>query len=213
MSRPLTVLDLGCGVGGVSFGYHLAGCLVTGVDIAPQPSYPFPGRFIQADYLDFPLEGYDLIHLSAPCQRFSRMVKSRPGLWQRYPDHITPMRPRLIASGIPYVIENVEGAPLREPILLCGASFGREMYRHRLIETSLDIAPPPHPRHAVRASRAGHWEPGTYISVAGHCSPMWKAREAMGISWGTREELAEAVPPCFSEYIGLQARLALMVAA
>lgn len=206
---------MGCGAGGSSFGYWLARFLPDGVDIVPQPNYPF--RFFQGDAVEF-LERhaceYDLIAASPPCQRYSRMSKCRPGLAETYPDLIGPWREAIQATGLPYVIENVYGAPLNNPVMLCTASFdGRETYRHRFFESNILLTVPPHPEHTVRASRAGHWEPGTYISIAGHCSPMWKAREAMGIDWCTREELKEAVPPCFTEYIGLQVQAALEQAA
>jgi DNA (cytosine-5)-methyltransferase 1 len=106
-----------------------------------------------------------------------------------------------IDSGLPYVIENVPGAPLKNPIMLCGSMFGLKTYRHRLFESNVPIAQPEHPAHTVPTSKAGHWEVGTYISVAGHCAPMWMAREAMGIDWMNRAELTEAIPPAYAEYI------------
>ncbi len=204
-----TLLDLGCGAGGASVGYRRAGFEVTGVDILPQPDYP--GEFIQADYLTFPLEGYDAYHLSAPCQRWSKQSRCRPELREQYPDHITPMRPRLVETGRPYVMENVEGSPLQNYTTLCGIMFGKEMYRHRWFEASCVLDQPYHPSHRVRASRAGHWEEGTYISVAGHFSPMWKAREVMDIGWMSREDMKESVPPYMTEYVGLQLRTALLL--
>lgn len=151
-----TALDLGCGQGGTGLGIHRAGYRVVGVDIVPQPRYPF--EFHQADMLEWPLEGYDVIFVAPPCQRWSKQLRCRPGLRETYPDLITPMRPRLRASGIPYVIENVEGAPLIDPLVLCSAMFGKEMYRHRLFETGngLTVPQPAHPAHLVRASKAGH---------------------------------------------------------
>jgi DNA (cytosine-5)-methyltransferase 1 len=204
VTRP-RVLDMGCGVGGTSHGYWLAGCDVTGVDIAPQPRFPF--TFIQADAAKFLLENYrefDAVTGSPPCQKWSRMSKCRPGLSDTYPDLIGPWRTAMQATGLPYVIENVYGAPLRQPVLYCTASFGKETYRHRFFEASFPLEGVPHSEHLVRASKAGHWEPGTYVSVAGHCAPMWKAREVMGIDWSTRDELVEAVPPCFTEHVGRQ---------
>ncbi len=200
-------LDLGCGAGGASRGYADAGFTVTGVDIAPQPRYPYPREFIQASYLDLPVEflaSFDVVHLSAPCQRWTRQLSCRPGHNERWPDHITPMRPRLQAAGVPYVIENVPGSPLRDPAWLCGLMFGRELYRHRGFETSFRCQPPPHPRHLVRASKAGHWEPGTIMSVAGHIAPIAHARQIMAIGWCTRAELAEAIPPYYTEWTARQ---------
>jgi DNA (cytosine-5)-methyltransferase 1 len=212
----LRALDLACGGGGVSAGLSRAGFDVTGVDLVPQPHYPY--EFVQADCLELPLDAmasYDLIWLSAPCQRWSRQSRCRPEIRERYPDLITPMRPRLEAAGVPYIMENVEGAPLRSPVMLCGFMFGFELYRHRLFEAGggLTLPQPFHWEHRMRASKAGHWVPGTVMSVAGHVAPMWKAREIMDISWLPREPLVEAVPPYMAEWAGLQARAQVMAAA
>lgn len=184
------------------------------MDIVPQPRFPY--EFIQASYLDYPLDGFDLIHVSPPCQRWTRQLRCRPDVRATYPDHITPMRQRLIAhklrTGTPYVIENVENAPLRTPVMLCGWAFHRDVYRHRFFETSEDLAGVVHRKHVTPASKAGHWRPGTFISVSGHCSPMWLARQVMEIDWMRRYELAESVPPYFTEYLGLQLRAQLMAA-
>lgn len=183
-------------------GLAQAGFEVLGVDIEPQPHYPF--TFVQADAMAFPLSGdYDLVWASPPCQRHSRMSGCRPGLRQTYPDLISAMRDRLQAwGGRAWVIENVVGAPLRDPVMLCGAMFGLETYRHRLFECSAPVVPPPHPPHTTPTSKAGHWRPGTFISVAGNCAPMAKARAAMGIGWMPRAQLVEAIPPAFSRFIG-----------
>lgn len=188
-------------------GYHLAGHDVTGVDIAPQPRYPF--TFIQADATKFPLNGYDLIHASPPCQSYSAMSNCRPGLAQQYPMLVEYMRARLNDSGIPFVLENVPGSGVAQQedffgangLTLCGAMFTLELYRHRLFETSFPTAAPSHSRHLKPASRAGHWVPGTVISVAGSASPKWKVQQAMGIDWMTVAEMAEAIPPAFTKYI------------
>lgn len=183
-------------------GYHRAGFEVVGVDIHPMPRYPF--EFHRADALEFPLDGFDAIHASPPCQRYSAMSTCRPGLVDGYPDYIGMVRARLRASGVPWVIENVPGAPLRNPAVLCGQMFGLRLYRHRLFETSFLLFELPHPRHVVPASRAGHWQPGTIMSVAGHIAPIAEARAAMGIGWMNRAELGEAIPPAYTEYIGAQ---------
>lgn len=173
----------------------------------PQPRYR-GHEFIRADMLAFPLEGWDFIHLSPPCQRWSRMSRCRPGLRESYPDLITPMQPRLDASGAPFVIENVHGAPLRDPAWLCSCSFGRELYRLRGWEGGNGFSVPPlrHAPHRKKSSRAGHWVPGTVMSVAGHVAPAALARELMGVDWHVpREQLVEAVPLYMTAYVAAHA--------
>lgn len=219
--RPL-LLDLFCGAGGAAVGYHRAGFDVIGVDINPQPNYPF--YFVHADAMDvlsrvqswgLTIAGrmFDAAHASPPCQRYSPMSTCRPGLADGYPDLVAPVRDLLIESGLPYVIENVSRSPLIEPVTLCGQMFGLELCRHRLFESNIPLAAPEHPPHLIPASKAGHWKPGTIMGVAGHCAPIAKAREVMGIDWTTRAELAEAIPPAYSEHIGAQLIQALKVAA
>ena len=198
-----SLLDLGCGRGIVAEAYRRAGFRVTGVDILPQPRYR-GHEFIQADMLTFPLGGYDFIHLSSPCQRWSKMTRCRPELREKYPDLITPMYPRLDASGAPYVVENVEGSPLRDPTWLCTSAFSRPLYRHRGWSggNGFTVSPLAHPPHDVPASRAGHWVPGTVMSIAGHIAPVAMARELMGVDWFVpREDLVEAVPVYMTSYV------------
>lgn len=197
-------LDLFCCAGGATHGLQLAGFHVTGVDINPQPHY-CGDAFHQADALTFPLDGYDFIWASPPCQRFSQQCRCRPGLNAIYPDLIAPMRDRLAKQPAPFVIENVKGAPLLHPIMLCGTMFGLELYRHRYFECSFQARQPAHAAHTKRASRAGHWQPGTIVSVAGHCHLIQLARRAMGIDWTNRDELDEAIPPAYARFIGEQA--------
>lgn len=194
------LLDLFCGAGGAAMGYHRAGFEVVGVDIIPQPRYPF--EFHQADAMTYPLEGFDAIHASPPCQAYSAMSRCRPGLAAAYPDLVASTRGRLQRAGVPWVIENVPGAPLEAPTLLCGQMFGLPLYRHRLFEANWPLPLILHPAHAIPTSRAGHWEPGTIINVAGNTSPIALAREAMGIDWMRRAELAEAIPPAYTEWVG-----------
>jgi DNA (cytosine-5)-methyltransferase 1 len=197
VSRP-RLLDLFCGAGGAAVGYHRAGFDVVGVDIAPQRNFPF--LFVQGDALEFLAEhghGFDAVHASPPCQHYSGMSNCRPGLAAEYPDLIGPTRDALIATGKPWVIENVPGSPLRKDLVLCGCMVG------------LDLWQPDHPRHTRPGSRAGHWKPGQIISISGHCAPIAEARRAMGIDWMNRHELAESIPPAFAEYVGV----ALLAAA
>lgn len=209
MTHKPRLLDLFCGAGGAAMGYSRAGFEVVGVDIKPQPHYPF--EFHQGDALtwlgDPWLSGYgqfDAIHASPPCQRYSAMSACRPGLDDSYPDLIETTRHLLQVSELPWVIENVPGSPLINPIRLCGFMFGLPLYRHRLFETSLPLMVPPHPKHSVPGGRAGHWKPGQIVSVSGNCAPIELARKAMGISWMRRSELAESIPPAYTEFIGNQ---------
>jgi DNA (cytosine-5)-methyltransferase 1 len=153
-------------------------------------------------------ENFDLVHVAPPCQRWSMMSLCRPGLAETYPDLITPMRPVLQASGLPYVIENVEGAPLLDPVWLCAWAFGKELYRHRGFECGNGLVVPPmrHLKHTVPASPAGHWVPGTVMSLAGHYSPTGKALELMGMSrFVPREYVKEAAPAYYTNYIAVHA--------
>jgi len=200
----MRLLDLFCGAGGAGMGYHLAGFDVVGVDQNPMPNYPF--EFHQGDALEFLAEHgheFDAIHASPPCQRHSAMSACRPGLAGDYPDLIAATRALLEWVDVPWVIENVTGSPLLDPIWLCGQMFGLELYRHRGFESNVQMKAPLHQRHWRPASKAGHWTPGTVMSVAGHVAPMWKAREVMGdIDWMTRDELGESIPPAYTEHIG-----------
>lgn len=226
--RPL-LLDLFCKAGGCSMGYHRAGFDIVGVDIEPQPRYPF--RFIQADALRLLelllcgawagdndnavlLENIAAIHASPPCQRFSLAThcnKNQPGVKTAadYPDLIDPIRQLLIAIGKPWVIENVENAPMKNSLLLCGSFFGLKVKRHRLFECSHHLWGPGqscwHPRRGTigKAGVRGK-KPGDYISVAGS-TDLKVAGPAMGIDWmRNRKEIAQAIPPAYTEFIGKQ---------
>lgn len=219
MTRPV-LFDLFSGAGGAGEGYHRAGFRVIGVDIRPMPRYPH--EFAQADAMRVlqrvadgtgPWPGApcpDAIHASPPCQAYSQMTSCRPGLAAQYPALVDATRALLGGCGVPWVMENVGGSGLAEQddlfgghgAMLCGAMFGLPLYRHRLFEASFPLHAPHHPRHLAPTSRAGHWEPGTVISVAGHCSPITVARQAMGIGWMDREELAESIPPAYTEHVG-----------
>jgi DNA (cytosine-5)-methyltransferase 1 len=218
------LLDLFCGAGGAAMGYHRAGFEVVGVDINPQPNYPF--EFWDGDAMDIlrtqedDLPGlwkyfghFDAIHASPPCQHYSYMSACRPGLADKYPALIEPIRKLMVDSGLPYVIENVPGAPLINPITLCGFMFGHELYRHRLFESNIALTQLEHPKHIVPASKAGHWRQGTVMSVAGHFSPINHARQIMDIDWMTRDEMAEAIPPYYTQFIGSELMMALKAAA
>ncbi len=205
MTRP-RLLDLFCGAGGAAMGYHRAGFDVVGVDIKHQPRYPF--EFVQGDALDFLREHggeFDAIHASPPCQRFTAL-RTMPHA-KEHPDLVAPTRELLVATGKPYVIENVPGAPLLNPVILCGTAFGlnangRQLRRHRLFETNVEVG---------LVSPCNH-KPGT-VGVYGHSgghssrdstllSSAAERREAMGIDWMTNAELSQAIPPAYTEFIG-----------
>lgn len=200
MSGQPRLLDLFCGAGGAAVGYSRAGFQVVGVDIKPQPNFPF--EFIQADAMTFPLEGFDAIHASPPCQAFTRARKLQGNA---HADLVAPMRERLMAAGVPWVIENVVGAPLRNPVLLCGLTFGLNVYRHRLFETSFALPFELHPSHHARPVKMGRpVREGEMIQVVGNFSNVAYARKAMGIEWMNQHELAQAIPPLYTEWIGRQ---------
>ena len=208
-TRP-RLLDLFCGAGGAAMGYHRAGFEVVGVDIKPQPHYPF--EFHQADALTYPLDGFDVIHASPPCQRYSVATVFHPGRQAQHPDLVGPVRERLIVAGVPWVIENVMGAPLRNPVMLCGTMFeGLRVYRHRNFEAHPPIYwPPPLGPHTHRAAEPGRHVPDHgWMTVAGHFSDVRAASEAMVIDWMSRDELRQAIPPAYTEWIGRQLLLAL----
>jgi DNA (cytosine-5)-methyltransferase 1 len=195
-------------------GYHRAGFEVVGIDKEPQPNYPF--EFIRGDaleYLSDPafMAKFDAAAGSPPCQGYSKMTRCRPGLAAEYPKLIGAVRDCYQAWGGPWIIENVEGSGLAGQddlfgaygVMLCSCMFGRELYRARWFEASFPLPTPPyHPRHDKPTSKAGHWKPGTVISVAGNCAPVALARQVMDIGWTTRDELREAVPPYMTEWLG-----------
>lgn len=195
-------------------GYHRAGFTVVGVDIDPQPHYPF--EFIRSDVMSLDpawMADFDAIHASPPCQGYSVLAR-RTGTGHLWAKLIDPVRSLLDETGRPYVIENVVGAPLRSPVILCGTMFeGLRVIRHRLFEANLPIAAPgpckPHPLCHTRDKRKNHYgltdEWSNYVQVngGGNCS-VAAARDAMGIDWMTKGELNEAIPPAYTAWIGSQ---------
>lgn len=195
--RPVA-LDLYCCQGGASYGLDAAGFQVVGIDIVPQPNYPFP--FIRADAITTLPAGFDFVWASPPCQAhtLAQRIQGRD-----HPDLIEPTRAMLRASGIPYVIENVVGAPLDNPIMLCGSMFGLQTYRHRLFECSFAIDPPHHPDHTAPIRKMGRpVREGEMMHIVGNFSGVQKARDIMGAQWMNRDGLREAIPPAFAKYIG-----------
>lgn len=206
--RP-RLLDLCCGQGGASRGYADAGFEVVGVDLHPQPRYPY--EFIQADALEVLRDeafvaSFDAIHASFPCQDYLlgtlRTVKSTVDL-------ITPGRPLLNATGLPWVMENVMRSPLDKTrsIVLCANAFGLRAYRHRRFEFSkhLELTAPPHLRHVKRVAnsrRRERWGQGWHASITGDVGT-YVGPEAMGIDWMTGNGLSEAIPPAYTRWVGV----------
>ena len=207
----MKLLDLYCCAGGAGMGYHQAGFEVTGVDIKPQPHYPFP--FIKADALQYFTDNhylFDAFHASPPCQKYSAGA-AKWGTSDNHPDLIGPTRKLLIFTGKPYVIENImpAGKLLINPIMLCGTMFNLGVFRHRLFEVNFPLLVPCHPGHN------GLISDGKYCTVTGHAGGSskrdgWKNgntedwRKAMGIDWMTGNELKEAIPPAYTKFIGEQ---------
>ena len=222
------ILDLFCGAGGAAVGYNRAGFEVVGVDIAPQPHYPF--EFIQWDALSvleelmqplnftkpYLLDDFDAIHASPPCQRYSIMTRCHPGLEYDYPDLIEPTRKLLQQTGLPCVIENVKGAPLIDPVTLCATNFlgttvdwngeTYQLQRHRDFEANFPLFGHGSCHHTYKTFPVyGHGQPGNMPWFTG--APLSAmARQVMGIDWTNRDELAEAIPPYYSEFVGKQLR-------
>ncbi len=218
------LLDLFCKAGGATKGYQQAGFYVVGVDIEPQPHY-CGDEFIQADAMTFPLDGYDLVHASVPCQGYS-VMRHLPWLkGKEYPMLIEPMQTRLEAAGVSYVMENVMGAQsVLQAGWLCGQMFGLPFFRHRLFATNWFWLQPGHPIHtsvirhgrlrggrarevvAVQSRSLAAWQQGNGAQKSGvgvgHAAGWRDAAEAMQIDWMSRDELTQAIPPTYTEYIG-----------
>ncbi|MEI6800431.1 MAG: DNA cytosine methyltransferase [Pseudomonadota bacterium] len=202
------LLDLFCGAGGASMGYSRAGFDVTGMDIKHGKRYPF--TYVRKDVMELrpeDLEDFDVIHASPPCQTFSatRHLRNAQGKSTTKKDLLAQVRSLLIASGKPYVIENVKGAPLIDAVQLCGSAFGLKVRRHRLFESNV----------AIRGTDCHHRQQGKPVGIygsmrdeipgGGHTAKtMTEANAAMGIHWMIWGELVEAIPPAYTHHIGLQ---------
>ncbi len=214
------ILDLFCGAGGAAVGLARAGFEVVGVDIEPQYNYPF--EFHQADALEYPLEGFDAFWASPPCQHASKIAVMnrilRPGKYH-HPDLIKQTRERLVLTGRPYVIENVEGASLNNPAVFCGSWFGLDLRRHRLFESNFPLFSTPccHYWQKPKFRSLDHNRKGRLarvIGVHGHLNYPGEQElrvKAMGIDWMSPGELVKAVPPVYAEYIGRYLLKALSV--
>jgi len=201
----MRLLDLFCGAGGASMGYYRGGFTeIVGLDIEPQPNYPF--EFIQGDALKADFAGFDLIHASPPCQRWST-ASGKSNKSAIYPDLLRPIRAKLQLSGMKYVIENVQEAPLYDPVILCGTMFPKlRVIRHRGFECSFYVPTPPkfcHNHPEIYNSKKPHLNPETsYITVAGggNCS-LLNQKRAMNITWMNKNELSQAIPPDYTQYL------------
>lgn len=212
------LIDGFCGAGGAARGYQRVGFHVVGIDIRPQPRYA-GDEFVQADAIEWltqrvemealwwdgrPIAGF---HASPPCQRWSTKTRNPDS----HPDLIAPLRPLLEATGLPYVIENVPAAPLHDPIILCGSSFGLGVRRHRAFESNVPLmalgcAHGQQPKR-YRLYDHGRWYWSSVVHVFGTGGGKGREhwQEAMGIDWtNDTDELREAIPPAYTELIGHQ---------
>lgn len=209
MSRP-RLLDLYCCQGGASAGYVAAGFDVTGVDMDPQPRYPY--RFVRDSALGYlfhvietgEIGQYAAVAASPPCQGYAAARTIR-GNEHPSADQLPLVRQMLAECGIPYIIENVVGAPMRDPVMLCGTMFGLRTYRHRLFESNVPLAAPPHPRHIRTAVKLGRkLSPDDFYTAVGNFHSVGIVREDMGVPWMSRDGVRESIPPAYTEHLGRQ---------
>lgn len=224
----MRILDLFCGEGGAAAGYHRAGFTVIGVDINPQPLYPYDFQqgdaisilrdLLLSDILGTPvmlagteyvLGDFDAIHASPPCQAHSTITPDK----SKHVDLIPDTRGLLVESGLPYVIENVEGAKqaLRAPMRLCGSSFGLRVRRHRYFESNIHLwsLPCAHGQGETVGVYGDHWDSREFLRPDGRrrgvkARSLAEAREVMGMPWASWHGCTQAIPPAYTEWIGRQ---------
>ena len=200
-------VDLGCGAGGASMGLTRAGFDVLGIDVEAQPEYPF--RFWRTDVTTLSSDWFKngtkigLVWASMPCQAYSWSAKR----WhKRYPKLIEPVREKLLDAGVPFVLENVNGAPIRHDLMLCGTMFGLRVFKHRYFEIhGFKVSSILHPKHTNTVKH------GDMVTTAGHggngSAKLKDWQNALGINWvKNKYSLAQAIPPAYSEYIGSSAK-------
>lgn len=219
--RPL-LLDLFCGAGGAAMGYHRAGFDVLGVDIEPHPDYPFPivirDAMVVLDIMAWAggseFDDFDVIHASPPCPRYSSATQAT-GTSEDHPDLVPAVRELLQAIGKPWVIENVVGAPMPDAVMLCGYAHGlAPLARHRLFESSVFLMSPGcacdnRPKPSI-FGHSGSWR----IDGKNRAIPKAVARDLLGVDWMTdRDDIADAIPPAYTEFIGAQLLAHLGVSA
>lgn len=237
MTGKPRLLDLFCGAGGAAMGYHRAGFDVVGVDIEPQPHYPFEfhqgdaivlldqlaytlhskpspeGRWVGTDAFPWAHGRIEAIHASPPCQRFAAAGCDRT-LGEEWPDLLTPTRARLVDAGLPYVIENIPTAPMPTATLLCGATFGLPIVRHRLFEIHPSIGLVPSLCRQSRWGRAVGHGPGFFPYGKGSWEAAWRKHVLPVVwPWMTLTEAGQAIPPAYTEFIGAQMLAALRAEA
>jgi DNA (cytosine-5)-methyltransferase 1 len=216
--RP-RLLDLFCGAGGAAMGYHRAGFEVVGVDNRSQPRYPF--EFHLGDAMSWPLDGFDAIHASPPCEAFTQMSARWRGKGTKadtHPDLLTPTLARLRPLSVPWIVENVQGAKhhMSPTLALHGGMFGLGVHRPRLFESNMLILMPrapaceqpigvygtkPDGRTTYRYRNNGNYKGKSLIRAA---KSVEEAREVMAIDWMTWDEIRKAIPPVYTEFIGRQ---------
>jgi DNA (cytosine-5)-methyltransferase 1 len=204
----MRLLDLFCGGGGAGMGYHLAGFYVVGIDIVPQPRYPF--TFVQADALEFLkdfVQEFDVIHASPPCQAYSHLTPEASK--SNHKKLIPAVRKMCRESGKPYIIENVAGAKneLESPTMLCGSMFGLRTQRHRYFETSFNLEPPgmcDHSKIPLLVTTASKASRELRFNLGMKPKTVKNAPLAYGIDWMGFKELKESIPPAYTKYIGEQ---------
>lgn len=207
----IKILDLFSGCGGCALGYHQGftelgfSPIITGIDINPQPNYPY--KFIQCDALRYLSvvnnDDFDLIHASPPCQGYSMTQVLHK---KDYPKMIPILRTHFRHRNMKYIIENVEGAKseMINPVLICGLMVGMPMIRHRLFETNLEIDQPAHPKHILKSTPMGrHHKPNTYYpSPCGNFPQFDLIKEVMALPQAKiKREVAQAIPPAYTRLI------------
>ncbi len=220
--RP-RLLDLFAGAGGCSVGYDRAGFEVQGVDIAPHMDYPYQLTITDAmEVLTDTafLDRFDVVHASPPCPRYSTATPTRSR--DKHPDLVPVVRDLLKTWGGTWVMENVPGAPMRTPTVLCGSAFGLRVRRHRLFESNLLLMSPGcwHDKHTAvgvygaHPDRPGGWTRPDGTSRGLKATSVADAQHAMGIDWMTEwADLADAIPPAYTEHVGTQLKAHVRQAA
>ncbi len=204
----MIALDLYCGAGGAAMGIYNAGFKdIIGVDNEFQPNYPFTFFCEDAvEFMDCGLDDFDFIWASPPCQAYSWSSAYRRNAGYEYADLVAITRQFLIDSGKPYIIENVVGAPLENPVTLCGTMFpGLKVFRHRIFESNIPLKVEMSCNHEGHKIKKRRWEDGDFFTVAGKwvgTTAEWS--DAIGIDWMNKQELAQAIPPAYSQYLAEQ---------